>query len=487
MLSSGFFVTKNVAKAEETEVVLFDGTYNFSSASKTSESFTPFDFTNSARMTGSSWKLATAEKIYTDGADVEHAYNYADDFLTFDAAQNISGDGKSLFIWMYFGKSTAPKHEISLLVDETNYIKWTLNQTVIQGLLQKTGGSTPTISSYDAEVYHDTSISDYSDVPFGWNLIELPFSLASATGTASNTEATTFASIKIVQSAVCAYEDNMLVYSAYVDFTTSGVNTYTNAEEQDNVIFNIGKISAPSDGTSYYAGEDFNLPSFNDIFGPTNYLWVGKTDYSTFSDILQYENYFMIKMVNGTDTQDFDLGEGTKLSAGIYNVYTCITPQENGGEAVLLENFYFECKSYGQGIWFIETALSGKIGETYTINYKIDNAFKEASFNNEVVVGFGTEGVLELVEHNKSASYIKVKVLKEGSTSIVLTLTSDRLSQRSNLEELVNSSFVVTCTPEVEENKTTKILLWVTLGIIVSGGIAFGIYSLVKSKKIEVK
>ena len=80
-----------------------------------------------------------------------------------------------------------------------------------------------------------------------------------------------------------------------------------------------------------------------------------------------------------------------------------------------------------------------------------------------------------------------VEALKKGNTAIEITLNSDRLNNTDYVEGISNKSCVVTVTEPSSELQTTKVLLWVCLGLILATSIYVLVKSIIESRKISVK
>lgn len=509
-------IDKKPTKAYTSETILIGGDFDFDSADIDFDSFTPFDSDEDARMMGNSW--APVKSPYNSGT--VSTFFYEKQRVDFDST-DLDGT-KSISFWVYFD-GIATRNHIFYLFSGENYISWTIDaDKMVEYFARKTP------SALDITVYVPKSSQTDSDVikthvPYGWNKIELAIKDGVPSSGAINPSVTNGfdgfgfeqelyrpeESGETVLGFEAVGETEVLIYNLSAGVATSGINKIVLHGAQDNVIFNYyGKNSTISFSHDYYAGEYFeDIPTFAKFFGVTSssplsktgYMWVGKTDFSKYSAKVDYEKLFDVVILDpSNESVLYKLGSGGPvLTQGIYFISFVFNPNAlvsgtSRVDSITLNSYEIRVSSYGQGIWFIDNNIDANVGETRVIRYKIHDAFYENNFSNEVSVSFEKEGVLELVEHDKNKKTITVKVVGEGTSAIILTLTSGRLEYRSNglggsVSALTNDSFKIVATTEVvQDNNTMKILLWVSLGLICGSGLAYGIYTLVKSRKIEV-
>lgn len=470
---------------------LIGNDYNFNVGDE--DDFTPFDEEFSQRQAGKSWSPAT-KTISTEllGEIIEHEY-IEDELLLFDAPMALDLTGKSIYFWVYFDEYSFKEHYFYLRVSETDYLQWTINTASMESLFKKTDASEIDIAVYGTG-------EDGEGIPLGWNMVELPISAATRVGTVG-VDSDTFDAFGVGQSEDPIFENAVLIYDVYLNDSTSLI--IKNHASQGMVLYKVSPLNI-KEHRKYYAGEIFDrVPTFNQLFNTgagaeRGYFWIGKVDFSQFDTFAEYEDLFKITFSepDGGKTVSSLGGSGVNsLKPGGYVVSYLIYPNNSSaGDGISQEDeilfywFNFNVGNYGQGIWFIDSSLPAILGETYTIRYKIHDAFYEEQFMNEVGVAFQDDGVLELVEHNKAQNTITVKVVGTGTTSIKLILTSGRLSPTyTAYDKIENNSFVINATAPQEESNTIEILLWVSLSIVVAIGIGFGIKAIIDARKIEVK
>lgn len=506
------------AHAYTSSSTLIGGNFDFDSAGVASDAFTPFDFDADSRMAGRSW--SPAKSAYTSGS--VSTFFYEKQRVNFASSIDLDGTN-SICFWVYFN-GIATRNHIFYLFSGDEFLSWEIDADKMVDYFARKNPSALDITVYVPAAYQ-TGDSDIlkTYIPYGWNKIELAIKDGvPSSGAILPSAANTFDGFGVEQKlfrpeesgeTVLGLEETgeaeVLVFDVTAGTSTSGISKIVLHGAQDNVLFNFyGRNSTISLSHDYYAGEYFeDIPTFANFFGVTSlsplsktgYMWVGKTDFASFTSKTDYEKLFDVVILDpNNETTLYKLGAGGPvLSNGVYFISFVFNPNAmtsgtSRTDAISLKTYELKVASYGQGIWFIDSSINANVGETRVIRYKIHDAFYESAFSNEVGVSFGKEGVLELVEHDKNKKTITVKVVGEGSSSIILTLTSGRLEYRSNgaggsVASLTNDSFVVTATTEVaKDNRTMKILLWVSLGLICGGGLAYGIYALVKSRKIEV-
>ena len=501
-----------IAHADNTIVDLVPANYNFSDEGSM-DSFTPFDFENAKRMDGKSWKPTFTETSET---------KYQKQYISFNEAVSFKLSD-SIYFWIYFSAPAARPITFYLSNnDESNFIKWEFSADDISGTFQKTEGNA---SNYDRSVYLDNATGTVAFIPYGWNLVELKLSKntelsgINQNNLSSGVEFIKFGfEQKMLEEDETFGEGEILFYNIYKDKSSNIDEALRVIEEQPNCVIKYKNIELSS--KSYYAGEYYDeIPKFQDFFlydkassTYKGYLWIGKHNYLakangdeiTANDVNYYQKYFDVEIFNLENNDkniSCDFGDGGitlskgeyKLSVKFYPNYGITNDEQKISKSNLInlnsENYQsFKVSSYGSGIWFIGSSLKAVIGEEYEINYQIHSAFFEENFSNEVDVVIEDTSVIELVEHKKAERKIIVKCVGEGTSSIKLTLTSLRLVDRTNISELTNENYTVTATkPDDDPNKTTKIILWTSLGVVGGGSLIYLVYAFIKSRKIEVK
>ena len=487
--------------------VLISPEYDF--GEQYEDDFTPFDFDNAKRMDGKSWK--PTETL------ISPKY-YEKQLLDFEATSFNSGS--SIYFWIYFSSVAVRPITFYLAADDSHYIKWALTSQNVSSTFTKTAQNA---SYFDKAVYVDNIYQgNEAFIPYGWNLVELK--LVSGTFVGLNQEALAggynFSKFGFEQGLneddETVGEGEILFYNIYKDNSSSASKILL--DQQSNCIIKYNTFQRSS--KSYYEGEYFDeIPSFQNFFmydKPSDsykgYLWIGKRNYLVKSDgsyikandISYYSRYFDVELYNITNgkSDSYDFGDSDiKISKGEFRMMVKFFPNYGITEAsekvsksdtlnLVQENYEsIVVSSYGVGIWFVGSSLNAIVGEQYEINYQIHDAFfKEENFSNEVGVEIEDTSVLELVEHKQAEKKIIVKCVGKGSTSIKLTLTSHRLTDRAGIKELTNSNFVVEATEETKDkNATTRIILYVSLGVVGGGSLIYLVYVFIKSRKIDVR
>ena len=451
--------------------------------------FTPFNQTTKSRLMGKSWKpssVIVGEDITTrhildnitipnySTTDSESLY-FAD--LTSYETYNDVLNGFCLSFWIYFDTTNLRTTEFTL-TDGTNTLKWSLSAQTLANLLEKQENSVQ-----DNAIFGD-------NVPYSWNYIKLPFALATTkSGFVVDNQSNPSKFVQFTTFAVTqdSSKGQDALFSLYdISIEESNLTTFSVSEKQDYCIFGIDNTVL--EDREYYINE--YADAFPIVTQLITYCWVGDTNYLANLDQNVLKELFKIEVVpsieNGNNQKNtFVFGSGNfKVSYLEYQIYYCLVYQ-NSNIQLLRETI--TAKSYGDGIWFESTTTDLKVGDKKKVYYEVSNVFDGYGF--DISFSSSDDSILKIVQDDKSRQngYIIVEAIAEGKATLNIAFSSERLSQKTDIEELsaVSKEFVI---KEADSNiSTTVVLMLVGLGLAIAGGIYFAIKAIIDARKLEVK
>lgn len=431
----------------------------------------PVDNTNGVvRMAGSSVLLSQDKNelcyFVNDEIDLENVF----------AETNIYGatvGNLYLSVWVYFGSSTLKDLSIGFSnADGTVKMMWNLTSDMLAQLMERA------YSDYEYTVYGD-------NVPYGWNNLCLPVSKATITGDISatitgeeNTVLFNFTKMVINQDETKVATCPLKIYDA--KFIEGSLPDYACVVKNKAVY-----ISFKSDAFSelleqeLYTREYISFPSVRDVFSA---CYVGEEDYLLATD-LTAKFKLRVDSGNGEPTL-YDFGSGNfKLRSNSISVKPCIIRPGSDNVFLNLKTITLKATDYGSGVWFLDKNLNVNVGDTFNIRYTVHKAFASADINFESV----DPETLEIVSVDAVNQVVKVKALKKGNANIKVTVNDGRLLDTDFAETGLSAEVVVTVKKAAQKKNSTYIFFIVCFAVIAAGGTAWGVYSIVKSRKMEVK
>ena len=428
-------------------------------------SFTPMG-KNSARLEGFSWKPQLVESVNT--------VKLANDTLnvsSFFEEYNVYGKNEetlALQIWLYFDTNSLSDITIGFESDDkSKKIEWKITGDNLYNLLKKDFNT----FKYDAMFYSATT------VPWGWNLISLPFSMATtkSDGIVIDDGQSAYLDLNnfyIYQDDTSLITIELLVYSLTV--TESAITSISCNEKQAfcHVEFN----DFENIEENYYVGEYYTLPSIDSVFKS---IWIG--DVNLLGQNYRNEQYYGIEVSsNGTTTDEY-YGKAVLLENTEYSVSYMVG--RGNGNFVALKRQTIKATSYGTGAWFIDDEVDINIGEEYELKYYVHEVFAGAIIEFEST----DDSILEIVDVDTSKKVVKVKGIKKGEAGITISIYDDRLMNSKYEDGLKNENLVVNVEKESDPVSTVKVLLWISLGLGVAGLIYYMVIAIQKSRNIDVK
>ncbi len=475
-----FGTLKNFAVAQNSQNTINLGSFycaNYENSDEQKTMFTPMDEDNN-RLTGASWKPEllqntqsgiTSQKHIDDAQDITLATN---GFAQVTNVNNLYVD-----VWVYFSTHNQLTLTLGFSNEDGGKVEWVISNNLLAELLAKDYTAEP-------ETNYDMSFYTTNTVPYGWNLLRLPFAVATVTqpitidgGSGTFLNLTQF----YVSQAENIISAPLYIYSVNFYEAQQALSKISVAQKQAVVSVVLKKDLNTFTKGSFYKGEIFNLPTFSEVFSS---VWIGEKNLLTAE--YRNEQYFRIVVSDGSNVQNLYYGTGTgenakfKMQASIYTITFCIGDPTISGSA----NNYFktlgkpvelEVEDYGTGVWFTTASSKLEVGKELTLEYNIHKAFNGA----QIEFSSSNEDVLKIVKIDEAKNTVTVKALKKGEATIVIKVYDDRLNAYGTSYEdgIVNEDLVIEVT-KTEQKKVniTQILLWVCF----SGIVAFGGYSVFK-------
>ena len=448
------------------------------------KNFTPMEsYLTGKRYAGSSWNPAT--KTINAGGDNEVTYvsdsiDISSSISTVDFGEITDVDDLNLVMWVYIDQPVAKAMTIRLS-DGTDsvYAEWSLSSGDIETLLSKG----EQMSKMDIRI-----CGEQSKVPYGWNKIVLPIKTATKVGNIYNDASAPTAfvvdTLSVEQSAVSGVSNELYLFDIQlVETVYAGVCAI---EKQDYTAIKFEDAENFFNEDAYYKGEYFDaFPSVAEFFA---YCWIGEENYLAKS-ASELRTYFVVQVSNDSTGEIKDYHYGTndfKLEASSYTLHFSMYYFGSGTKRTIgFDSFSFDVSSYGEGAYFTTNSIKVEEGKKFKIHYTVHSAFTETDFALKIEAVDGE--CIKIVEWNKDERYIVVEGLKEGKSAIRITLNSDRLNNTDYTEGITNESCVVTVTEPSSELQTTRVLLWICLGLILATAIYVVVKSIIESRKISVK
>lgn len=445
------FVKKSVfADGEITnKIILLDSNYAGSNAS----SFTPFDFTNQKRMDGKSLKPEQAgNNIVSENIELE----------------NVSGllenENYQLGAWVYFSSKDLMALTFTLSgktsSGATGSLTFSLSPATLEQKLTKS---------------FETPNKDLPSDGYGWNYLEIPFSLANNYNAIENGQYINFTNLEITYNLTNI--NPAISYSKlyFYDISIENSNiTEVTVEEENKQYFRICKFKFYSQDelNQVYVNDALNLSSRNNT---VLYAWVGDTN------ILDNPNSYNFKVEVKKD-DSVNLWEYSSSfafnEAGQYIVKFSISKDN---EELLWQAHSFNVKTFS-GISFSQSISEFQVGKT--VRFYL---YFNTNLTNVSNLSFSIIGDCATISNIDSAGkFVDVKMLNTGNFTLVANGKGERLFDK-DITLSCQREFSVVNGSQTPQNTSLIIALSVVLGITVITGIVLGIKSIVKANKYKVR
>ena len=356
--------------------------------------------------------------------------------------------------------------------DTLNKISWTISAEDFKKLVTR-----DELSELDQKLFMS---EDVNAATIGWAKLVLPVSVANIQGSLTTAEKFNFEKLNIKQTSNIAGDVSMAFYDIKFISESDVVKDKISATINDYCVALLKpSASVKGDGDEFYYGEIF--PQFLAAKSVYSCLFVGDEDYLDGTHSVDLKIRVETGQM-GALTDYFSYGSyNFKLASHEYNIAYGFF--HNGKfVSVLADNIIVS--DYGDGVWIEESDTTFRVGDKKKITYTVHKAFKYSTINFEST----NSEVLEIVEVNKTGRYIIVKCLKTGSAGINILIEDARL-EGTDYEDtgLKNENFKVQVLKAEKDVNTTKVMLWIALGILLAGLTYLAVKAIFDSKKVEIK
>lgn len=442
----------NVTFAESetnNRIVLLDVNYSGTNAS----TFTPFDFASEKRMEGKSLKPE------------QTGNNTVNESLVINSVSGlVEEENYQLGAWVYFSSKDLLALTFTLSGQTSNgtvgSLTFSLSPQILEDKLTKS-----------FEIPNKDDVND----GYGWNYIEIPFSLANNFNACENGQYITFTSFEISFNLTNLNPATTYSKLYFYDIAIESSNkTSITVEEENKQPFRLCKFKfySQEELNQVYAGDVLNLPSRN---GTVVYAWVGDVN------ILDNANSYSFKVEVSKD-DSVNLWEYSSAftfsETGQYIVKFLISKD---GEELLWQAHSFNVKTFS-GINFTQSFSEFQVGKTVRIYLNTNSNL--TSVSNLTFNIIGDCATISNVDEN--LKFVDVKMEKVGSFTLTVTGQGERLFD-SNVALSCQREFNVISANANPQNTGLIITLSVVLGIIAITGIVLGIKSIIKANKYKVR
>lgn len=405
---------------------------------------------------------------------VNSSINVDESVLTLNAS-DYTLDSMALELWIRFdmkpGQITRGLEVELASADGVNKISWKMTAGEL-----KTLATRENLSQLDQKLFGN----DVNNAIVGWVKFTLPISVGVINGEMVSGGKFTFSKLNLKQTTDVASEVALMIFDVKIvsettdakDRITSKINNYCSVSIKPSA-------SVLNGDDEFYYGEIF--PQFLSTKAVYSSLFVGNEDY-----------------LDGTHSADLKIRVNTGLSSNsiAYFSHGSYNFKLSSHNYNIAYGFFYNDKfisvladdivvsDYGKGVWLEEIEDAFRVGEQKKISYNVHKAFKNATINFEST----NEEVLKIVEVNKSSRYIVVECVKTGNAGINILVEDSRL-EGTEFEDtgLKNEDFKVRVVKAEKNVDTTKVMLWIALGLLLAGLVYLAIKAIIDARKVEIK
>ena len=355
--------------------------------------------------------------------------------------------------------------------DEANKISWSISAENFKKLVTR-----DELSDLDKKLF---ATDDVNVATIGWVRLTLPVSVASIQGSLVTVQKFNFEKLNIKQTSTIAGDVSIAFYDIKFVRENDPKDRITSTINDFCVVALKPSASVNGAEDEFYYGEIF--PQFLASKSVYSCLYVGDEDYldgTHSADLkIRVETGQM-----GASTSYYSYGSyNFKLESHEYNIAYGFL-YDGKFVSVLADNVIVG--DYGDGVWLEEIDTKFRVGDKKKISYTIHSAFKNATINFEST----NRDVLEIIEVNKSSRYIIVECLKNGNAGINILIQDARLEGTEYEDSGINNDNFKIQVLKAEKNvDTTKVMLWIALGLLLAGLVYLAIKAIIDSKKIEIR
>lgn len=451
---------------EVTKYELIDSNYyqNLDKYGLTAENIsvlTPFDFENGSRMDGRAISFLGDERN-----------QILDKNITVQGEGSIDEQTKlSLFVWIYFDSIYLHNLTITLTLQNNARLTWKLTSEELRVLLKKYSGI------------------ELAQLPFGYNLLELPFELAQVNGNYSDGgkySPVTNINIEFKSNNVLPPSDELLKQPYSSNFAMLKFYDFYLKEATDTSNYSVTKQDFRFAAFNYFdkqvaesvcVNDSLKLPSKADAI---KYAWQGDKNLKdvSFKDIVWR---VVIKSPSGNFDYETTFNEQVKFTEeGEYTIfYQCLDTSLSTSSPVISGNQTITVNKLNP-IYFDKSSIKIEPNKTYTINVHASsmiNVLSDFSFTSSsenLIINYLGNGVFEITAK------------EAGEYVVTASVDANRVVDPSN--KSYSGTLKIEVKKSKDENKVVlKWVLWFFAGTILLTIIFISIKSLVKSRKYDVK
>lgn len=354
--------------------------------------------------------------------------------------------------------------------DGTNKIYWNMSVQELKSLVTRTE-----LNEYDKKLFDN----DINNATIGWVKLSLPISVGITTGELVTENKFNFTKLNLKQTTSYASEVKLEFFDIKIVEKDVDAKDRITSKINDYCIVLVKSSAEVDDGSDYYIGELF--PQFLATKSVYSSLYVGDENY------LDGNHYNDLKIrvdsgLAGNSVEYYSYGSyNFKMQSHNYNISYGFYCNERF-ISVLSDNI--TVSDYGKGVWLEEIDGNFRVGDTKKINYTVHKAFNNAKINFETT----NDEIIKIVEVNKTSHYIVVECLKTGNVGINIKIEDARL-EGTEFEDvgISNQDYKIQVLKMEKNTNTTKVMLWVALGLLSAGLVYVAIKAIIDSRKVEVK
>ena len=423
-------------------------------------SFTPFNLESGVRLAGNSFKFPVGDRN-----QIQNSFVKVNETL-------IEEDDYSLFVWIYFDSVYLHNLTVTLELENGSTIKWLINSDELVNLVKKT-----------------TTVNILS-LPFSWNKIEFPFSLATIDGEIYNLGKlykinklyVDFSSEPIADEGEEDSEidkldikySNLYFYDIYISNSSQGEEYKV---EKQNFRFYKFNFYTNDFIKSLCVGDQITLPLFSQAI---SYAWNGQVDYKKIESSLVSWSVLVKTPDKKNNFLRMNFGEKINLDKeGVYEIYyQCKDLNISNDAPIFSDGIKIDVRDL-RGVYFDKNKYNLEVGKTYILKFHTSSVFSEIT-----EINFTSDSP-NLVVTNLGNGTVSVVTNKTGNFTISAKVKGKRLV--SNVEKEYTENLKVNVYNKEQENKILKILLYLGLFCGIITIIIVLIKKVVENRKFKVK
>jgi len=439
-------ISKNITTSEYTNI------YGATNTNELSSRFTPFDFEQNKRMTGTA---------ITPTAGDHNSFSCTYNLLS-NGGLNYLENNLSFGMWIYFSTTEVNELQIRLIVDDDNYYMVNLSRSELKRVLAKS--STETEPGY------------------AWNYIELPIRDIFFNGQIANNSGELLEFLKIQITYTHTEFDSNVTYSRLkfygLDIISSDVDEITATDKQNYYIYKFNFWDYV-DLNAIVVGDTLTVPAKSVA---VSYAWIGETNLLEVAGV----SWTVEILSPSRKEQTYHIGSGEKIELTEWGDYVISFRAFKDDDVMTLDlydSIEIDVKSNNL-IYFTFSSYKIKTNENKLLSMQISPIIDTSSIEYVEVIADNELVDVSLDETNHE---LLVSGKKSGTTNITIKILAKRNTNSSDIKEYTNTIKVKVVNEQTSSNYIFRIILWIVLGIILLVGLIFGVKSVVTARKNDVK